>query len=104
MTVSRIDFSLYVVCLALFFTGCSTINVSSTPPMQFMGIEDGDALTVVLEQSASAPQVSDETESEIGQCIRTEIQRQKPAVRFLPSDKFRSIRLSDYIMDQPSLC
>ncbi len=104
MTVSNIAFSLYVVCSALFFTQCSTMNVSSTPPMRFMGMEDGDALTVVLEDNASAPQVSDETEREISQCIRTEIQRQKPAVRFLPSDKFRSIRLSDDTMDKPSLC
>ena len=104
MTVSNIAFSFCIVCSALFFTGCSTINVSSTPPMQFMGIEDGDALTVVLEENASAPQVSDETESEISQCIRTEMQRQKPAVRFLPSDKFRFIRLSDETMDTPSLC
>jgi hypothetical protein len=104
MTVSKIAFSLYVVCLAMFFTGCSTMNVSSTPPMRFKGIEDGDAFTVVLGENGSAPQVSDGTESEIGQCIITEIQKQKPAVRFLPSDKFRSIGLSDDTMDTPSLC
>lgn len=69
-----------------------------------MGIEDGDAFTVVIEETASAPQASDDTEREIGQCIFAEIQKQKPAVRFLPSDRFRSIRLSDDTMDTPSLC
>ena len=107
MTVFKIEFSLCIICLTFFVTGCSTMNVYSTPPVLFVGMEDGDAFTVVLEENASAPQNSDETEREIGQCIFTEIQRQKPAVRLLPSDRLRFIRLSDDTddaMDQPSPC
>ncbi len=104
MRISESAFSLFIVCSVLFFTGCSTMNVSSTPPMQFFGMDDDDALAVVLEENASAPQESDETENEISQCIRTEIQRQKPAVRVLPSDRFRSVRLPNDTMDTRSLC